>query len=166
MADRGNAVPETPQNWGEYSRMLGDLPLRSLPTGADGRLQARLATEIASPRPRRPWLAGGLSIVGASLAVVAGMTIFASDEPPAATAPVRPTIVSEEKTKRRPARRAQPPRRVGPQFGETPVTIDTNIPPHIPLERRAPEVTTGGDRHDARPGNGASKTQQGPRTAP
>lgn len=168
MSDRGNALPEAPDNWGEYSRILGDLPLRSLPSGADGRLQARLEAVVLSPRPSRPWLVGGLSLAGCCLAVIAGLTVFAPDDRPASIAPARPPIVSEEKTKRRSVRRPQPTRQIAPQVGETAVTIDTNIPRHIPLDQRQPQVTTGIDRREARPGSTPHVTvpRTQPRTAP
>lgn len=143
MAERGNDLPETPENWGEYSRMLGELPERSLPSGADGRLQARLARAIAFPRPDRRWLIGGLSLAGTCLAIAAALTIASPDAPPAFKAPARPTVVNEEKSKRRHHRRPQPPRPIAPQVSEHSVPIDTNIPPHIQLEPRQPEVITG-----------------------
>jgi hypothetical protein len=165
MSDRDNAQPEAPENWGEYSRMLGDLPLRSLPSGADGRLHARLDQTLVTPRPRRPWLVGGLSLVGCSIALIAGVSLFSPDEQPAASTPSRPPIVSEEKSKRRSVRRAKPSRPIAPQVSETPVTIDTNIPRHIQLEQRRPDATTGGEiRSTPTPPAAASRTQ--PRSTP
>lgn len=166
MSDRGNAIPEMPENWGEYSRMLGDLPLRSLPSGAEGRLHARLAAASATPRAPRRWLVGGLSLAGACVAVVAGLTVITADNRPTTSAPTRPAAVSEEKSKRRAPRRTQPQRPIAPQVSETPVTIDTNIPGHIPLEHRQSEVTTGGDRRDGRPGAPVAAPRTQPRTAP
>jgi hypothetical protein len=151
MADRHNDIPEMPDNWGEYSRMLGDLPLRSLPQGADGRLQSRLATATSPTRPRRPWLAAGLSLVGCIIAVVVGLSVYSDRQEMAPQTKAVPTVAQEKKhrTTRRHPPAARP--QVAPHMSETPVTIDTTPPHDLPIPQpRQSEPTTGGDARDTR----------------
>ena len=169
MSDRGNEYQEKPENWEQYSRMLGDLPLRSLPSGADGRLQARLDRAVASPNPRRPWLVGGLSLVGCGLAVIAGLAIFSPDDRPITPTQSRSIVIDKESPKRRHVRRPTAPRLPAPHVSETPVTIDSNIPRQIPMEPTQPQATTGG--HDVRTGGSTAPAQPArprvePRNAP
>jgi hypothetical protein len=147
MADTGNNLPEMPEKWDQYSRMLGDLPMRPLPPGADARLQARLASAASSPRPHRRWVVGGLSLLAGSVAVVVGMSIFGDQGEPAPKVSTKPTVVSEPPAKKRIHRRQPARRPTAPQVSDHPITIDSNPPREVPIPpTRQPDVTTGGER--------------------
>lgn len=147
MADTSNNVRDVPENWGGYSRMLGDLPLRSLPEGADGRLQAHLAAAVASPPSSSPSrLVRAVSLSASVVAVITAVVVFSPSEQPIAPSISPSSSVSNDKPKRRVLRSMSPPPEAAPQISDPAFTIDTSVPPSLIPPHRAPDAVTGGDR--------------------
>jgi hypothetical protein len=169
MADRDDNLPETPRNWREYSRMLGSLPMRPLPHGAEARLEARLKGGPSSSwrRPGRPWLVGSLSLAAGALALVVGLNLFSDDAAEAPRANTPPAIVTEQQHKPRAHRRTDRPRPIAPQMSEHAITIDTTPPSELPIpQSRQNDVTTGERRAHGAAGSGVAtprSRQEGPK---